>query len=92
MIRITQMHEHSTLGLIVEGTLSGAWVEELERCWLETRAASQPAHLRVDLSGVSYVDDQGRLLLARMFCEGAELLATGVMTRGIIDEITGRGP
>ena len=43
--------------------------------------------MSVDLSGVSYIDDKGRQLLARMFRDGAELRATGVMTKGIIEEI-----
>jgi anti-anti-sigma regulatory factor len=45
--------------------------------------------MRVDLSGVSFVDDKGRQLLAQMFQDGVELRAAGVMTRGIIEEITG---
>jgi len=92
VIRINLIQEHSALQLIVEGTLSGVWVEELEKCWLETRSGRDHEQLSVDLSGVSYIDDKGRQLLRRMFQEGADLRATGVMTRGIIDEITGDGP
>jgi len=92
VIRINLIQGHSALQLIVEGTLSGAWAEELEKCWLETRQAADDGPLRVDLSGVSYIDDKGRQLLKRMFCEGADLRATGVMTRGIIDEITADNP
>ena len=87
MIRINRISEPSTLRLIVEGTLSGDWVGELEKCWVDARSASFEGQVRVDLSGVSYIDDNGRQLLKRMFCEGAELRATGVATRGIIDEI-----
>lgn len=89
MIRINRIRERSTLRLIVEGTLSGAWVDELEKCWLELTAARHDEQVTADLSGVSYVDDKGRQLLKRMFCEGAELWATGVMTKGIIEEIAG---
>ena len=89
MIRINRIREHSTLRFIVEGTLSGAWVDELEKCWLNAMPAAHNEQLRVDLSGVSYIDDNGRQLLKRMFSEGAELRATGVMTKGIIEEIIG---
>lgn len=86
-MRITQSREHSRLHLFVEGTLSGAWVDELEKCWLDTKTSPNGEQVRVDLSGVGYVDDEGRALLARMFRGGAELRATGVMTRRIIEEI-----
>lgn len=85
MIRINRIHERSTLRLIVEGTLSGVWVNELEKCWLE--ADPTDAQIRVELSGVGYIDDSGKKLLKRMVKQGAELSATGVMTKGIIDEI-----
>lgn len=88
MIRITQNRERSSWHLFVEGTLSGVWVDELARCWLEARAASNGDPMGVDLSGVNFVDDKGRLLLAQMFRAGVELRAAGVMTRGIIEEIT----
>lgn len=87
MIRITQSHEHSRLHLLVEGRLSGVWADELEKCWLDLKTSPSGEPLRVDLSGVSYVDDKGRQLLARMFRDGAELRATGVMTKSIIEEI-----
>jgi hypothetical protein len=44
--------------------------------------------MRIDLSGITYVDDKGRELLARMIQDGTELLATGVMTTAVIEEIT----
>ena len=87
VMRITKSHEPIRLRLLVEGTLSGAWVEELEKCWLDAKQSLNGAEVRVDLSGVSYVDEPGRRLLARMYREGVQLRATGVMTKGIIEEI-----
>ena len=88
MIRISQIHEDSKQRLLVEGTLSGEWVEVLEDCWFEAQTARNGEPMRIDLSGVTYVDDKGRELLARMIQDGAELRATGVMTRAVIEEIT----
>jgi len=87
VIRINRIRERSTLRLLVEGTLSGPWVHELEKCWLDLNAVAGSEQIRVDLSGVGYIDEKGRELLKRMFADGAELSATGVMTRGIIEEI-----
>jgi hypothetical protein len=88
LIRINRIREDSTSCLIVEGTLSGAWVDELEKCWLDTKVSPNNGKVRVELSGVTYIDDKGRLLLERLFQEGAELNATRIMTKAIIEEIT----
>lgn len=90
MIRITQSCKCPGWLLIVEGTLSGVWVVELEKCWQGRKLPPAGELAIVDLSGVSYIDDVGRQLLGRMVREGAELRATGVMTKGIIDEIVAR--
>jgi anti-anti-sigma regulatory factor len=88
VIRISQIHEGSKQRLLVEGTLSGDWVDVLENCWLETPHTPNGEPMRIDLSGVTYIDDRGRELLARMIHDGAELRAIGVMTRAVIEEIT----
>ena len=89
MIRINRIRERTTLRLVVEGTLSGDWVDELERCWLDAKAVLDDEQIRIDLSEVCYIDEKGRSLLKSMFSEGADLRATGVMARGIIEEIAG---
>jgi ABC-type transporter Mla MlaB component len=87
-MRVSQIHEGEQQRLLVEGKLSGEWVDVLEKCWLEAPRALNGAPVRIDLSGVTYVDDKGRELLARMIRDGAELRAIGVMTRAVIEEIT----
>jgi anti-anti-sigma regulatory factor len=76
------------LHLFVEGTLSDGWVEALETSWLEARSQLNGEPLRIDLSDITYVDDRGRELLARMMQSGAKLRATGIMTRAVVKEIT----
>lgn len=87
MIRINKIHEGSKLHLFVEGALSDGWVEALETSWLEARSQLNGEPLRIDLSDISYVDDRGRELLARMIQSGAKLRATGIMTRAVVEEI-----
>ena len=90
MIRISETREGSKRRLLAEGTLSGGWVDVLEKCWLEAQTPPNGKQMRIDLSGVTYVDNKGRELLARMIRDGAELRGTGVMTRAVIEEITAR--
>lgn len=91
MIRISQIHEGAKPHLLVEGTLSGDWVIALEESWLEAQTSPNGGPICIDLSGVTYIDDKGRELLVRMARDSVELRATGVMTRGIIEEITNGG-
>jgi anti-anti-sigma regulatory factor len=87
MIRIRQIHEGEKPVLLVEGKLSGEGVQVLENCWLEAPHTPKGGRMRVDLSGVSWVDAKGRELIARMIQDGIDLRATGVMTSAIIEEI-----
>src|ERR1051325_9253159 len=87
MIRISEIRKSSKQRLLVEGTLAGDWVEVLEKSWLEAQASRNGEPMRVDLSGVTWIDDKGRKLLKRMIEDGAELRATGIMTRAVIEEL-----
>jgi anti-anti-sigma regulatory factor len=59
----------------------------LEKCWFEAQTAPKGEPMRIDLSGVTYVDDKGSELLSRMLKDGAELRSRGVMTKAVIEEI-----
>jgi hypothetical protein len=87
MIRISQIQEDSRSHLLVEGTLSGDWVEVLEKSWMEAQTSRNGESMRIDLSGVTWIDDKGRELLKRMLEDGEELRATGIMTSAVIEEL-----
>ena len=73
--------------LVVEGRLSGPWVDELARCWAELRDEKDAGPIRVDLEGVTFVSAAGKALLARLHDAGALLTARACMTSAIIEEI-----
>lgn len=86
MLRITIQHDTPLTRFLVEGKLAGEWARELERCWLEAVGAQSP-RIRIELTDVSFIDEAGRALLARMAATGAELTAVDVLTKSIVDEI-----
>ena len=88
MIRISQIRNGLRSHLLVEGKLSDGWVDVLETSWLEAQSQLNGEPVRIDLSGVTYVDLKGKALLARMIRSGTELQAAGLMLRAIIEEIT----
>ena len=85
MLRITVHKDTSQIALKLEGRVAGEWVDELERVWLAEADLSKL--IKVDLTGVTFVDEEGKKLLGRMFERGSNLYATDCMNRSIIEEI-----
>jgi hypothetical protein len=80
MLKITGQKNAApaSMSIILEGKLAGPWVEELKSYWRQ-------------LSGVTYIDAGGKALLTKLWQQGAELRATGCLTRCVVEDITGSG-
>lgn len=87
MLRITVHASKRALTLQLEGTLAGASVRELEQCWQNTRARRRKPTLRVDLTGLTFIDAGGEACLAAMHRQGAEFVATDCLMKAIVAEI-----
>jgi len=85
MLKINTQIEASAMTFALEGKLAGPWVKELERCW-RIAAETQPVHrMRVNLSSVTFINEEGKDLLGRMYREGVQLVATGSLTTCIVE-------
>ena len=91
MLKITSEQTGDSARLTLEGSLSGPWVTELERTWQTVRLSGIFAPV-VELVGITFISEDGKALLARMWREGAALVAHGCCTRHIVGEITGAAP
>lgn len=91
MLRITIRVFDDDVGLYIEGRLSGPCVSELEKCWQGAVAGQSPFPTLVDLTHVSYIDTNGKQLLSQMHEHGIKLVAGGLMSKFIIDEIEHQG-
>ncbi len=87
MLRITTRIDSGATRLVVEGRLAGACVSELERCWRASTSKQSPEAILVDLSSVTFVDASGKQLLAHMHGQGIKLVASGLLSRCLIEEI-----
>jgi anti-anti-sigma regulatory factor len=87
MLRITIVKHPNTTALRVEGRLAGPWVDELERTWRSVSSEHTNGRVCVDLTDVTYVDDQGRSLLEAMHVEGAKLKSARCVTRRLVEDI-----
>jgi hypothetical protein len=88
MLRITVHDNPRALTFQLEGRLTGPWLQALEECWHGTLACPRKAVLRVDLTGVTFIDAAGKDCLAAMHRQGAEFIAADCLTKAIVDEIT----
>ncbi len=87
MLKITVIKTPRSATLKLEGKLAGPWVDELDRTWEESTGDTPARLTKVDLSGVTGIGWEGKKLLGRMHGQGAELHATNVMTKYILEEI-----
>ena len=92
MLKITVQRDAApdTCSLLLEGRLAGPWVEELNSYWCQM-SVDQQRHTVIDLAGVTFIDANGKLLLTELWQQGAELRASGCLTRCIVEEITKTG-
>jgi len=87
VLRITTRVIAGDVGLFVEGRLAGACVGELEKCWRRAVAGEAPIPAVIDLTHVSFIDAHAKQLLAQMHEQGIKLVANGLMSKLVIDEI-----
>ena len=93
MLRITVHDKPGALTFQLEGRLAGPWVRELEGCWQGARARRRKPTLRVDLTGVTFIDAAGQACLAALHRQGAEfLVADCLMKATVADIIRASGP
>lgn len=74
--------------LRVCGRLAEGWVDELDKCWRDARSA-HTGPIAVDLRCVTFIDHSGEALLRRMYGDGATFLAAGLLTREVVNQVTG---
>jgi ABC-type transporter Mla MlaB component len=88
MLRVTVHEASESQTLKLEGKLAGPWVEEA-RSSLQRILASEPRpSVRLDLTGLTMIDQTGKAFLAEAHAQGAQFVAAGCLMRAIIAEMT----
>jgi len=88
MLRITTETKRGKTIFSVEGRIAGPQVATLEHCWRELYTASPKQKFVIDLCGVSFIDNSGKVLLREIHRLGAELHAEGCLNQAIVEEIS----
>lgn len=87
MLKVTLHRDATPARIVLEGRLAGAWVNEVRTVW-RTLAAEARGPVTVELTDISYIDQEGKALLAELWREGAEFRASGCCTKFLVEEIT----
>ena len=87
MLRITVHDGPQVVTFQLEGRLAGPWLRELEECW-DTTVAGQHKPILVDLTGVTFIDAQGKACLAALNWLGAKFIVADCLTKAVVAEIT----
>lgn len=88
MLRITMTAQKKRMTFQLEGRLAGPWVRELELCWKGAKEGKAEHPIGVDLTAVTFIDEEGKDLLGRMYRQGAKFVATGCLNKCIVEGIT----
>jgi hypothetical protein len=90
MLRVTIHESPQVLAFQLEGKLVGPWLRELLECWQSNLIQRRKPILRVDLTGVTFIDDAGKACLSAMSRQGAEFVAADCLMKEIVTEIQGQ--
>jgi len=87
MLKITAQSELGGLLLVLEGELAGRSNKELILYWQSFPGTREMDKVRVDLSSVTFIDENGIEVLREMYRQGAEFLSSGCMNNCIVEDI-----
>ena len=79
VLKITVDYGSRRTTIRLEGKLSGPWVRELERTWLDVVRNDGVVPAQVDLTDVTFISAEGKKVLGDIHRQGAELRADGFM-------------
>ena len=91
MLKITITETKAENRWILQGHLVGPWVRELRSCWKKKHRAQSSQRCVVDLNDVTLIDKAGEGLLRAMSKKGAELIASGLYTKHLLEKVKATG-
>jgi ABC-type transporter Mla MlaB component len=88
MLRITVTENESEQRWVLQGRLTGSYVEELTAGWRANRNRRQTQSCTVDLNDVTCIDKDGEQVLLMMIKDGAKFVATGLYTKHLLESLS----
>jgi hypothetical protein len=89
MLRITVTENASAQRWVLQGRLTGSFLEELTTSWRADRNCPSTRRRIVDLNGITCIDKDGEQVLLMMIRDGATFEATGLYTKHLLESLSG---
>src|SRR6266550_7430916 len=90
MFKITTIDNQAQSVLLLEGSLVGPWLPELQRTWDETRQTHEGAILIVDLTNLTIVSQHGENILFQIMSQGARIVGKSFLAREVLKQLERR--
>jgi anti-anti-sigma regulatory factor len=91
VLKITIAETPTERTWIVQGRLVGPWVGELRTAWKEAYRSQDKRACIIDLNDVTFIDKSGERLLRAMCKKGAQLIATGLYIKHVLEQLKADG-
>ena len=86
MLKITMVETATDRRWIVQGRLVGPWVSELRTTWKRAHRSQDKRACIIDLNDVTFIDKSGERLLRAISKKGAQLIASGMYTKHVLEK------
>jgi anti-anti-sigma regulatory factor len=88
MLKITLQESENAVKVVLEGRITGPWVTELNRAWVETVPRIGSRRVEIDMRNVIYADAAGKQVLRTIFSQsGAKLVGSSLGIQDLAEEI-----
>jgi anti-anti-sigma regulatory factor len=86
VLKITIMETATDRRWILQGRLVGPWVSELRTTWKRAHGSQDQRDCIMDLNDVTFIDKSGERLLRAISKKGAQLIASGMYTKHVLEK------
>jgi len=90
MLKITITNTATVERWTLEGRLVTPWVTELKTSWKRARRTIRRRRCIVNLDEVTFIDKGGERMLRSMSKQGAQLIASDVYVKHVLDRLCGK--
>jgi anti-anti-sigma regulatory factor len=90
VLKITISETPAETRWILQGRLVGFWVDELRTNWKKKARKQNATPCVIDLNDVSFIDHKGERLLRALTKKGAQLIASGIYIKYVLQETCAR--
>lgn len=87
MLKITITNTAKEERWTLQGRLVAPWVKELKANWNRTRRMADRGRCIVNLDEVTFIDKSGERMLRCMCRQGAQLVASDVYVKHVLDRL-----